>query len=144
MTELPERPKRAMPYALRLVLTIGGVVAALVIAAKMGFVGTQPTVAQRPAANVPAPSAPAAPSASGIPSGTWLVGTDIQPGTYRSQGAEHGGFEFCSWSTKAGPSTNSATLDFGTANADEPMIVEITSKVKAFTTNNCEPWTKVS
>jgi hypothetical protein len=135
-----------MPYPLRLVLTIGAVVAALVIAAKMDVVGNDNAqqTAARPAAQVPIPSPTAQPAADGIPSGTWIIGVDMQPGTYRSGGAEHGIFEFCSWSTKSGPSTNSTTLDFGTANADEPMIVEITSKVKAFTTNNCEPWTKVS
>lgn len=76
-------------------------------------------------------------------SGLFIVGSDIQPGLYRSTGAERGLFEFCSWSTNEGPSSNSDIIDFGTANADEPIVVEIGPEVGAFETSNCEPWTKI-
>jgi hypothetical protein len=86
---------------------------------------------------------------SALPTGTipgdgfFRVGTDIQPGTYRSTGAQEGIFEFCSWSTKKGAVSNSDTVDFGTANANEPMVVEIGKNTKGFQTSNCEPWVKV-
>lgn len=103
---------------------------------------TAPTAAA-PAA--PASSKPlaAAATAEGIGDGTFLVGTDIQLGTYRSAGATPGVIDFCTWSTRAGASTNSKIIDFGTANADEPMVVEIGKSVKAFKSSGCEPWMKV-
>lgn len=79
---------------------------------------------------------------SGIGSGTFIVGQDIQPGTYKSAGAEEGMFEFCSWSIQKGPNTNSGILDFGTANANEQMVVKIGKNAGAFTSSNCEPWVR--
>jgi len=85
-----------------------------------------------------------APSPTGtIGEGTYIVGVDIEPGTYRSTGAKKGLFEFCSWRTLAGPSDNSDIIDIGSANADEPMVVEIGPEVKAFKSSNCEPWQRV-
>jgi hypothetical protein len=79
-----------------------------------------------------------------IGNGTHIVGTDIQPGTYRSAGAEPGIFELCVWSTLDGPSSNSNTLDFGTANADDQQVVEISESVGAFETSGCSPWERVN
>ena len=101
---------------------------------------TAPTYSS-PAAAADASVDPVAPGTFG--EGTQVVGVDVEPGTYRSTGAKKGLFEFCSWRTLAGPSDNSATLDFGTANADEPMVVEIGPEVGAFKSSNCEPWQPV-
>ncbi|MDN5931012.1 MAG: hypothetical protein L0I24_08120 [Pseudonocardia sp.] len=79
-----------------------------------------------------------------IGDGTHIVGVDIEPGTYRSSGAEAGLFELCAWFTKDGPSSNSGIIDFGTGNVDEAQVVEIGSGVKAFESQGCEAWTRVS
>lgn len=91
-----------------------------------------------------APAAPAAPPDDGIGDGTHIVGIDISPGAYRSPGARHGLFPFCSWSTHSGGSSNSPLLDVGTPGADEPQVVEIAGAVAAFRTIGCEPWRLVS
>ena len=82
------------------------------------------------------------PVEAGIGDGTHIIGKDMERGTYRSTGAKQGLFEFCSWSTLSGASSNSDILDFGTANANEPMVVEIEKNAKAFKSSNCEPWIK--
>ncbi len=145
----PQKPRFGL--GARIAMIIGGVVLIAAVS-RCGSGGSEarPTSSSPPAATptaarqapAPAPTSAVAPATLGIGDGTWLIGSDMQPGTYRSTGAKQGLFEFCSWSTKAGPSSNSDILDFGTANANEPMIVAIDSKVKAFTTSNCEPWTK--
>lgn len=89
-----------------------------------------------------AQSAAEAVPSEGIGDGTHIIGQDMEPGTYRSTGAKQGLFEFCHWATKSGASSNSDTVDFGTANANEPMVVEIGKNVKAFESSNCEPWIK--
>lgn len=133
---------------------VGGGAALLLVLAIAGATGgseaepavrqSAPTVTyQPPTFRTQAPTY-TAPKPSGIGSGTHIVGVDIQPGTYRSQGAQQGLIEFCSWTTRKGASSNSDIIDFGSANANEPMVVEIGKGVKAFETNNCEPWQKVS
>lgn len=75
--------------------------------------------------------------------GTWVVGEDIQPGTYKSAGAQQGIFELCSVTTLAGDTSDSAIIDWVTANADEPVRIKVTGKVKAVKATGCEDFTKV-
>lgn len=143
--QAPQEPaKRSMPYALRLVLTVVGVVAAVVIAAKMGLVGNGPTSsAAAPAANPATASAPAPDPADGIGDGVWLVGSDVQPGTYRSAGAVDG--DYCMWSrhssTSGGVIENIIASDGSFAGQ---MVVTIEPGDKLFRTKGCEPFQKLS
>jgi hypothetical protein len=137
-----EPAKRSMPYVVRLVLVIGAVVAGLVIAAKMGIVGnTAAPATARPAAVPPASSAPAVP-AGAIGDGVWLVGTDVQPGTYRSDGASGG--QYCMWSrhssTAGGPLDNIIASDGSSAGQ---MVVTIAPGDKLFRTHKCGPFVKI-
>jgi len=75
--------------------------------------------------------------------GTYIVGEDIWPGTYRSAGAVDSAFPFCFWSTNKGASTNSEVIDIGSAGVGEQQVVKIGKGVGAFDTSGCEPWEKI-
>lgn len=96
-------------------------------------------------APVPAPApAPVEPAVTEqITDGTWIVGVDIEKGTYRSTGAKPSIFELCVWSTKDGASSNSSVIDLGTGNKGDRQVVEIDDSVKAFETSGCDTWTRV-
>lgn len=100
---------------------------------------TGPAPAPRPAAPVPVSDI----AERGLGDGTWLVGTDLQLGSYRSAGAMQGRPGNCAWATRSGPTGNSRVIDSGSAGIAESMTVQIHQAVKAFTSTNCEPWLKV-
>lgn len=71
--------------------------------------------------------------------GTHLVGTDIQPGTYRTEGGEG-----CYWQRLAGLSGTSAdriTNDFSREKKQSYVTIEATDK--AFETKRCGTWEPV-
>ena len=85
--------------------------------------------------------------------GFFLVGPDIAPGLYHSDGsASTFGVwindvptedSMCLWFTYSTPDANkdhvvATNMDIG------PMYVTINSMVKAFESHNCEPWTRVT
>jgi hypothetical protein len=104
-------------------------------------------VAQAPAQPLrEADDAPAAASSgpkTSFGDGTWVVGEDIVGGTYKSSGAQEGIFELCSVTTLAGDTSDSKVIDWLTANADEPMRLKVSGKVKAVKATGCETFTKV-
>lgn len=121
----------------------GAVLLALFVVA--GVAGNRTSSSSAPASpappvavDVPAAAPPQYPATFG--EGTYVVGVDIAPGTYRTAGAEPGLFEYCAWFTKEGPSSNSDVIDFGTGNAGEPQVVEIDESVGAFDSSGCETW----
>ena len=132
-----------LPYLVRLPLVLAAVVAALVI----GWKVTHPQGAAQPRASAPAVSAspvaaaPATPAGS-ISDGVWIVGSDVQPGTYRSSGAETGGY--CMWSrhssTAGGPFDAIIASDGSKAGQ---VLVTIQPGDKLFRTHGCAPFTKV-
>jgi hypothetical protein len=67
--------------------------------------------------------------------GIWLVGTDIKPGTYRATG--HGG---CYWARLSNLSGSGIIANGLGAN----QIVTISSSDKAFETQDCGDWTRVT
>lgn len=84
-----------------------------------------------------ADEADAAANANSFGDGTYLIGTDIQPGTYRTEAAGN-----CYWERLAGLGGN---LEDIIAN-DLPSgaaIVEIASSDVAFSTQGCGTWQKV-
>jgi hypothetical protein len=99
---------------------------------------TPTTLPPRPPA--PASAEPARPATvEVVGDGTYVVGTDVQPGTYRSAGVREGAPGRCAWRTRAG----TATVARGGGTAGERQVVEITEKVTAFETAGCTPWVKV-
>lgn len=75
------------------------------------------------------------PTIVSIQEGTNLVGTDVQPGTYRTTGTT------CYWARLSGLSG-----EFGDVitNGIGPSIVEIAPTDKAFISQRCSPWTQVN
>lgn len=102
-------------------------------------------------ASAPATSnSPASPSAlspttpAGIPGdGTFAVGSDIKPGTYRTSGAEGSTIPNCYWERDK---DLSGTFDsiITNGNSTGPAIVQISSTDAAFKTSGCQPWTLVT
>ncbi len=72
--------------------------------------------------------------------GTYRVGTDIVPGTYRTAGPNPRGESDCYWARldSLGPDhiiTNSIS--------SSPQVVIIPSSDTAFSTRSCQPWQKI-
>lgn len=85
----------------------------------------------------PASSEPAAPpEPQGLGGGTYLVGSEVQPGRLRTREGQSG----CYWARLAGAS---GELDDVRANGNEsgPVIVDIAPDDYAFQTERCAPWT---
>ena len=99
-----------------------------------------------------APPAIADPSDTIPGDGVFLVGPDIAPGLYRTDGtASTWGVwinniptqdEMCSWFTY---STPDAAKDHVVQanNSMGPMYANINTTIKAFESHNCQPWTRV-
>lgn len=146
----PAPPKRGVPTSVKVIgWGIAGIVAIGVIANLGGGSGTPTsrTVATEsaPRPTTPAPTTPARPVGpqTSFGDGTWIVGADIEPGTYRSTGAQEGVFEFCSYSRLRDASSDGDTLSWGTANANEPIVIAIKASDGAFKSAGCATFTKV-
>lgn len=82
------------------------------------------------------------PAAGTITDGVWVVGTDIQPGTYRSPGAPAGGY--CMWSrhsSVAGGPFDAITASDGSKAGQ--VLVTVQPGDKLFRTHGCAPFTKI-
>ncbi len=66
--------------------------------------------------------------------GTYVVGTDILPGTYSSAGPVGNGT--CYWKRMGNP--DGALID--NALSKKPQVVQIEPTDKAFRTTGCQPW----
>lgn len=89
------------------------------------------------AAGYIAPPVPtSAPESVGITEGMYLVGTDIEPGTYRSAGPTSAGTCFYFLTGEAG-----AAIDSGATSG--PSVVTIPAEAHLFETSYCQPWTPV-
>ncbi|MDQ0605253.1 hypothetical protein QF037_009598 [Streptomyces canus] len=76
----------------------------------------------------------------GIPGdGTFLVGKDIQAGTYRSEGKNKYG---CYWA-RLSDTTGEEDAIIANGNAEGPAIVKVAAGDKAFQTTDCQPWKKI-
>jgi hypothetical protein len=93
--------------------------------------GGSPTPAV--SAPVASPVAPAAGPAT-FGNGTYVVGTDIQPGTYRTREPSKG----CSWSRFNGPGSTDIAVNEVT---DDVTIVTIGPRDVAFKAEDCGTWT---
>lgn len=111
------------------------------IADNPGLGQADPSYAVYPPTLVPhvEPTTPA----DGIPgTGTFIVGTDVEPGTYRSSPAPGRALDWCYWSRLSGLD---GTVDSIIANdgGDGPKVVEIAAGDVAFETSGCATWERV-
>lgn len=94
----------------------------------------------------PLPGPPAPPAPPGAPAqagpktvidhdGTYMVGTDVIPGTYTSGGPVEG--RTCYWKRLSSP--NSSDI-IDNAMTKKPQVVLIDPTDKAFKTDGCQPW----
>ncbi|MCT7364036.1 hypothetical protein [Mycolicibacterium llatzerense] len=75
--------------------------------------------------------------------GTYVVGKDIAPGTYRSTPTLANGYPFCTWKRLRGFSgelADSIAID----NQPGQTIVTIAPTDVAFESISCQPWEKIS
>ncbi|GAB7142504.1 hypothetical protein [Mycobacterium riyadhense] len=84
--------------------------------------------------------------------GVFLVGTDIAPGTYRTEGPSNplilvfgrvSELSTCVWSTHSTPTPSPADI-VNTNTSMGPMTVVIPPTVAAFQTMNCKLWLQLS
>ena len=72
--------------------------------------------------------------------GGFLVGSEVEPGTYSTSGGAHGGI--CSWARLVFAS-NGAPVTVEQGQGVKPMTVTIKSSDSAFFTDSCGVWEKV-
>ncbi|MEV6330685.1 hypothetical protein [Streptomyces sp. NPDC051909] len=71
--------------------------------------------------------------------GTFLVGEDIAPGTYRSEGGSDGPAPFCFWSRLRGTTGDPGEV-IAADGSKGPVTVTVLASDKAFKTAGCKPW----
>jgi hypothetical protein len=147
------KKKRKWPWV------VGGLFVLLFVVPALGnksapAPGTSTATPTRPAQTVAAPTpqqqaeqeapaaAPSGPKTS-FGDGTWVVGEDIVPGVYRTNGAQEGLFEYCQITTHSDTEAESNFLDWKNGNANEPIRVKISGKVKSVKATGCEDFVKV-
>ncbi len=116
----------------------------LAIRASAGFVACVAAIAlASPARAEPSDQIPG--------NGVFLVGTDILPGTYRTEGPANplilifgrvSELSTCSWSTHSTPAASTDDI-VDTNTSMGPMSVVIPATVAAFQTMNCKLWIRV-
>jgi hypothetical protein len=112
--------------------------AAVTITAKAAAAPAAPTVTVTAAAAAATSAAPA-----GIGDGTYVVGTDIKPGLYKTSGpADTGALANCYWERDRDLSGGMDSI-IANDNASGPTTVQISASDKAFKTSGCAPWVKV-
>lgn len=99
---------------------------------------TSAVTASHPTATpTPVPTAKPTPSFATFGDGTYQVGKDIQPGTYRTRSASAG----CYYERLKGFSGGVGDI-LANDNTDDPAIVTILASDKGFDAQNCGTWTK--
>lgn len=163
----PPSPKKGMSAWAIVGITLGGIFAFVLVLGVIGAIAgdgagsasdtavavtdsptLSPTVS--PAIEAPAPSKaavkpapkpkPAAPKPPEYSDGDYVIGEDMPPGTYTSEGAQKGLFEFCSVTTK--PADDSTWPQIKSANADERIIITLKKSDGVVTISGCEPLTR--
>ncbi|GAA1346369.1 hypothetical protein GCM10009660_38260 [Catellatospora bangladeshensis] len=104
---------------------------------------TTTTVTAEAAAPASAPTSawPSAPATAAIGSGVHVVGRDVQPGQYRTEGPRTPG-AICYWARLEG-TTGDYTEIIANGGAGEPTTVTIQEGDVGFKTTGCADWVKV-
>ncbi|WP_194906663.1 hypothetical protein [Catenulispora rubra] len=114
--------------------------AAVTITAKAAAAPAAPTVTVTATATAAAPTSAAA---TGISEGTYVIGTDIKPGLYKTSGpVDTGDLANCYWERDRDLSGGMGSI-IANDNTTGPTTVQISSSDKAFKTSGCAPWVKV-
>ncbi|MFD5324623.1 hypothetical protein [Streptomyces sp. NPDC127092] len=88
------------------------------------------------------PATGTAPPKGGIPGdGTFFVGSEVKPGTYRSEGPADPDSPYCSWARLKGTTGNADDL-LAADSSKGPVTVTVLASDKAFKTTGCKPWHK--
>ncbi|MFJ6381133.1 hypothetical protein ACIQI7_14180 [Kitasatospora sp. NPDC092039] len=94
-----------------------------------------------------APAAPVAPSTPDKPKGetiggdgSYEVGVDVQPGTYKSKGPKAGGIGMCYWERNNGGDGIGSIIANDTVQG--PATITIKAGDKLFKTTACQDWVK--
>jgi hypothetical protein len=83
--------------------------------------------------------------------GVFLVGPDVAPGTYRTQGpsgplilvfGKVSELSTCMWLLHSTPDASDGDI-VNSGSGMTPMLATIPPNVKAFETKNCQPWSRV-
>jgi hypothetical protein len=90
---------------------------------------------------VTAPPPPSVPKTTMETDGTYRIGTDIVPGTYRSAGPSPEGASDCYW---ARLSSLNETHIIDSNISTGPQVVMIQPSDRAFLTRSCQPWQKTA
>jgi hypothetical protein len=88
---------------------------------------------------VTALSPPSVPKTTMETDGTYRVGTDIVPGTYRSAGRSPEGASDCYWA-RLNSLNETHIIDSNISTG--PQVVIIQPSDRAFLTHSCQPWQK--
>jgi hypothetical protein len=98
----------------------------------------QPVVTKTITVTVPPPPTPL-PKKTMETDGTYRIGTDIEPGIYRSGGRSAQGESDCYWARL--DSLNPTDI-INNNIGNEPQIVALKPGDVAFLTHSCQPWVK--
>ncbi|MGW6393359.1 hypothetical protein ACWFR1_23270 [Streptomyces sp. NPDC055103] len=104
-----------------------------------------PRTAQTPETAADSQAATGAPKKNTTPTaeipgdGVFLVGKDIQPGTYRSDGKDNA---LCYWA-RLSDTTGELGDIIASGNAEGQAIIKIDTSDKAFQTSDCKSWQKI-
>lgn len=104
------------------------------------------THAQLPARAAPTSTTAALPAGFVTGDGTLIVGTDIQPGTYRTAGPPPGeSMPYCYWKRLKGFSGSlDEIITSGVASREgQSQVVTVSASDAAFETSRCQPWQKI-
>ncbi|MFD3696438.1 hypothetical protein ACFWUZ_09780 [Streptomyces sp. NPDC058646] len=88
------------------------------------------------------PSSAEAPRTEIAGDGTFLVGRDVRPGTYRTAGPQDDAFPNCYWARLRNTSGDLAAI-IANDNAQGQAVVTIAAGDRAFDTKGCRPWTRI-
>lgn len=74
--------------------------------------------------------------------GTFIVGEDIEPGTYRSDGPQGGEVTYCSWERLSGTGRDAEDIIAAGGGSGQDAVTVKEGDV-AFSTHGCRPWKRV-
>jgi hypothetical protein len=94
-----------------------------------------PTVTVTAAAPAPAPAAEPAGAKTTVGNGQWLVGSDVEPGTYKSPATDGG---LCYADTNDGE----GNINQQEVTPEGPTVITVSKKDKVFKVNGCEDFVK--
>ncbi|MFJ8668278.1 hypothetical protein [Streptomyces sp. NPDC093600] len=103
----------------------------------------QSRIPERSPERAPTPGDTSTASGGEIPGeGTFLVGEEIEPGTYRSAGGADESFPSCYWARLRGTTGNPDEVIANHASKGQTTVTILASD-RAFLTQGCKPWSKI-